>query len=167
MSSGNSKDESSTSTGYLSYVGKMFLKRSRYFGGPKQQLRRLYADFLDACVLVHVDTNNLPTMLRLMKTVFLTGQARIYFAENVLGNVKYIGEAVNRLQDHFLDPRAKKVNDEVWEQLSFEFLKKKRVFEKQSSTHEVVLEDVINQISELMRRGPADESVIYAKLFLQ
>lgn len=79
--------------------------------------------------------------------------------------VKTCEEAVNKLESHFLDPRAERVNDEVWEELSFEFVKKKGLFLKKSTIHEAVLEDVINQISELadMRTGPASDSIIYAK----
>ena len=46
---------------------------------------------------------------------------------------------IDSLETHFLGNRAKHVNDEIWEELSYEFVKKKLSSENAPITHEAVL----------------------------
>lgn len=50
-----------------------------------------------------MNTNALPTMMILMKAVFLIGQAKIHFAGNVMKHVDNCEEAINKLEAHFFD----------------------------------------------------------------
>ena len=66
---------------------------------------------------------------------------------------------------HFLGNRAKRVNDEIWEELSYEFVKKKLSSENAPITHEAVLGHLLAQITDLsdIRTGPGSDNIIMAK----
>ncbi len=53
-------------------------------------------------------------------------------------------EAIDILEYHFLDERAKRVNGEVWLELNFDFVKPKRSLHGNSVDHEGVLEDLLS-----------------------
>jgi len=74
-------------------------------------------------------------------------------------------DAIQLLECHFLDDRAKRVNDEVWLELTFKFVKSKRIMLNKEVSHESVLNDLLNQVSELadMRTGSGSEADVMAK----
>lgn len=65
-------------------------------------------------------------MLLLISTVFVTGQAEVFFSKKIRPRVSTFEAAIVALESHFLDERARRVNDEVWNELTFNFIKKKR-----------------------------------------
>ncbi len=74
-------------------------------------------------------------------------------------------ETIQLLECRFLDHRAKKVNDEVWLELMFNFVRKKRMMLNKEVSHESVLNDLLNQVYELddMRTGSRSDEYIIAK----
>ncbi len=146
-------------------VSKLFNRTLRYSGGPQENLRRRYNHFLDACALSGVDRHDDELMIRLISTVFVTGQAEIYFSKRIRPKVLSADETITALEKHFLDKRARRVNDEIWAELSFEFVKQKRLVDKLAARHEHVLNDLLRQIVELgdMRTSHIGEDDIMAK----
>eukprot|EP00171_Calliarthron_tuberculosum_P022068 IDg22068t1 len=155
----------SSSRGRPSDISKLFRKDLRYSGASREPIRRLWEAFMDACELCNIDTTDTTSMLRLIQTSFVTGHAFRYFMDHVRPIAKSIEDAIERLENHFLSNRAKRVNDEIWNELSFQFIKQKREFEKLPKTNEICLNDLLAQIGDLadMRTGPGDEAVITAK----
>ena len=134
-------------------VGKIFNKNQRYSGRSAENLRSRYRHFIDACNLPGVDTMDCGVMIPLMATLFLTGQAEIFFSKRARSRVGSPNEAIDALEAQFLDKRALRINDEVWAELSFQFVKQKRLADKLPARHEQVLNELLRQIVELGRMG--------------
>eukprot|EP00171_Calliarthron_tuberculosum_P022600 IDg22600t1 len=156
----------SSNRGRPSDIGKLFRKDLRYSGASREPIRRLWEAFLDSCELCSMDTTDTVSMMRLIQTSFVTGNAFRYFMDYVKPKAKSAEDAIDRLEIHFLSNRAKRVNDEVWNELSFKFVKQKREFEKLPSTNEACLNDLLAQIGDLadMRTSPANDAVVTAKV---
>ncbi len=103
-------------------ISKIFGRELRYSGGPKEPLRRRFDLFKDACDLSGVDTADTALMMKIIPTTFLSGQATIYFTDVIKQSAKSTNEAINMLEQNFLDQRAKRVNDEIWHDLPFDFI---------------------------------------------
>ena len=84
-------------------VGKMFHKNQRYSVGPAENRRNRYRHFIDACNLSGVDTTDCGVMIPLMTTVFLTGQAEMFFSNRVRPCIGSPNEAIDALEAKFLD----------------------------------------------------------------
>ena len=70
-----------------------------------------------------------------MASIFVTGQADVFFYKEVIAHASTPDEAVSLLEKHFLDKRARRVNDAVCSELTFNFLRRKREVENfQSDT---------------------------------
>lgn len=152
--------------GRPSDIGKLFRKDLRYSGASREPIRRLWAAFMDSCELCSMDTTDTPSMMRLIQTSFVTGNAFRYFMDYVKPVAKSAEDAIDQMEAHFLSNRAKRVNDEIWNELSFKFVKKKREFDKLPSTNEECLNDLLSQIGDLadMRTSPGNDSVVTAKV---
>lgn len=125
-------------------IGRLFKRESQYGGGPKQPLRRRFAIFIDACMLCNVDITDSVSMIRILQTTFLNGPALVYFMDVVKHHASNVEDAIQMLEEHFLGERAKRVNDEVWLELSFEFVKSSRQIHGKDTTYEGVLNDFLN-----------------------
>ena len=95
-------------------VSKLFGKDLRYSGKPTEPLRRRFKTFLNAVGLCNVDIENSDHMLLLLGTYFLTGQALHHYQDVVRETAVSLEEVIELLQAHFLGLRAKRVNDEIW-----------------------------------------------------
>lgn len=60
---------------------------------------------------------------------------------------------------HFLDNHAKRVNDDVWLELSFDLLKLKRAANNENIAHEKILNESYTQISELTNIGSGSDNL--------
>lgn len=147
-------------------VAKMFPRDRRYSGSSHEPLRRLYSSFKVACKLSGVEPENSEVVLLLLENVFLTGSALVYFTDQIKSVVASADDAVHMLEIHFLGKRAKRVNDEIWHELSFDFVKKQRASRQQSNTFIDVLNDLIDQIINLsdMRTSAGSDDVIIEKV---
>ena len=154
------------SVGRPSEVSKLFPSNMRYTGSPKEPIRRRYSNFLDACHLCQIDTDNTDLMLKIIPISFLSEQALIFFTDNVKNIAKSPQEAIEMLEKHFLGQRAKRVNDETWEELSYKFVRQKLEYEKKNANHESCLNFLITQITELadIRTGPGNNTTVFAKI---
>lgn len=76
-----------------------------------------------------------------------------------------VERALFTLESHFLDMRARRVKNEVWDELTFLFVKQKRAYNQLSTTYEDVLKDLSTQIIELsdMRIGSHSDADTIAK----
>lgn len=99
--------------------------------------------------------NNYELMIRLLATVSVKGKGEIFFTKKIRTRVRNIGDAIRDLESQFLDKRALRVNDEVWEELSFEFIEQKCMVDKLSTRYECMLNELLKQINEVsdMRTG--------------
>lgn len=95
----------------------MFNREYRYTGGPREPLYRRVTLFLNACELGDVDINDSQVMLRILPNSFLAGQALVYYSDKIKPKSKTVGAAVK-----FLSDQAKRVNDQVWDELTFQFM---------------------------------------------
>lgn len=147
-------------------VSKLFGNDFRYSGGPTEPIRRRFDIFLNACHLCGVNTSQKETMFPLLQTTFLRGPALIHFMDVVIFKAEDPHEAIQMLECHFLDERAKRVNDDVWMELSFELVKSSRAAMNREITFEKVLNDLYAQISELadIRTGSGHSADVMAKL---
>lgn len=75
-------------------------------------------------------------------------------------------EALRLLEDHFLDDRAKRINDDVWLEISFPLFKLKIGSKNEEVKHEKVLNEFCSQILEHadIRTGSGYASDITAKM---
>ena len=151
--------------GRPSDVGKLFDKSKKYSGEPHENLRRRFQHFRNACELANINTSDDGMMLRLMSVLFVTGQAAVFFDKAVLARESTAEDAISALESQFLDKRARRVNDAVWSELTFEFLRKKREVDNQSTRYQDILADLLTQISELgeMRTGSRTDDDIMSK----
>lgn len=154
------------STPKPSYVGKVFPRGMQYTGSPSEPLRRRYQSFMDACKLCGVEPDHTETLFILMQNVFLKDAALIYYMDHVKLNAKDIAEAIDMLENQFLGHRAKRVNDEVWNELSFDFVRKTRESKQMTITNEETLNDLFVQITNLsdMRTGPGSDIIVIGKI---
>lgn len=53
------------------------------------------------------------------------------------------------LESHFLDDRAKRVNEGIWVEIKFDLVKSVRSFKDHNNCNESILNDLITQISDL------------------
>ncbi len=144
---------------------QVFGKDSRYGRGSKEPISRLWKRFLDACHLCGVDVTDCDTMLPLIQTTFLCVPATVYFTDVVKYKDNSTIEALKILVFYFSDDKAKHVNDDVWLDFRFDFIKSKHLVNKRNVSDEAVLVDLPNQISELsdMRTGYSNSSDILTK----
>lgn len=147
-------------------VAKLFPKEMRYSGAPSEPLRRMYATFVDACELAGIEPDNSFLLLRLMQNVFLKDAALVYYMDRLKDSCKSADEAIENLEKHFLGQRAKRVNDEVWHELSFQFVKQSREMKGISISNDEVLNDLFVQITNLsdMRTGPGSDDIVCGKI---
>lgn len=163
------KSDSTTSTrerkGRPTYVSKLFPRELKYSGDPKEPLRRRFKTFINAVKLCEVDPENVQVMFALFETSFLTKQALLHFQDIIRETARTVEEVIDLLEAHFLGHRARRVNDEIWESLSYEFVKKTRHSRKETTTHEHILADLLEQIADLsdIRTGPGSDTIIMAK----
>jgi len=102
-------------------------------------------------------------MFRLLQTTLICGKALVYFMDTTKLVAMSPEDAIQLLECHFLEDRAKRVNDEAGFELTFNFVKSKRIMLNTEVSHESDLNDLLNQISELadMRTGyGSDEDVM-------
>ena len=160
-----SNEKKTSKSGRASEVGKLFSKENRYSGAPREPLRRLFRAFIDACTLAQIDTDDDELMKRIMQSIFLTGPALRYFQDVVKDIAIGPDESIDLLEAHFLGDRAKRVNDEVWHELSFHYIKRRREQDGKTSSFESILDDLIIEIADLadIRTGPGSDAVIMAK----
>ena len=100
-----------------------------------------------------------------MEIVFVTGQAEVFFSKEIRSHARSPEDAVAALEKQFLDKRARRVNDAVWSELTFDFLRRKREADGQSTRYQAVLADLLTQISQLgeMRTGSRSDDDIASK----
>lgn len=146
-------------------VSKFFAKELRYGGAPTEPLCRRFKTFKNAVDLCEVDVENTDIMFPLIETSFLTGQALLEFQNVIRETAAIVGEVIDLLEAHFLGHRAKRVNDDVWDELSYQLVASKRKQEGKSATHEDILGDLLDQVADLadIRTGPGCDSIIMAK----
>lgn len=72
---------------------------------------------------------------------------------------------IDLLEVHFLGHRAKRVNDEIWDELMYNFVQQKRCSSGLSVEHGRVLSDLLEQISDFtdVRTVPGSDSFIIGK----
>lgn len=68
----------------------------------------------------------------------------------VESKAKSADETIQLFEKHYLRKRARRVNDEVWMQLSFDMIKAKRVSKSLGVSHESILIELLNETSELV-----------------
>lgn len=85
---------------------------------------------------------------------------------DVLHVAEYTEVAIDMMQRHFLDKRASRVNDELWNSLSFDTVKQKRSYERKSKAHGEILNDLLKQGSLLAdtRTGTLSPNDTMAKI---
>lgn len=125
-------------------------------GGPRELLHRRFELFQNACDLAWVDLQDTDMMLQVIPTTFLSEPAFVYFPDIIKHKATSVEEVLQQLESQFLSARVKSVNDQVWEQLTFNFVLQKRKFEKKIVTFQLALRDFTTEISELadMRGWP-------------
>jgi len=146
-------------------VPRLFPKEKRYSGSTTDPLRRNYKIFLGACELCGVEPRDTSLIFQLMKSAFLEGPALVYFMDVVENEAESASDAIERLESHFLGKRARRVNDEVWHDLSFENVLSKRAAASLDTSHENVLNDLLGRIAMLadIRTGSSSETDVMAK----
>lgn len=99
-------------------------------------------------------------IFQLTKSSLLSGLALNFFMDKV----EEVAESTESA-DHYLGKRVRRVNDKVWMDLSFDYLKSKRNSKGLDSSYEEVLNELITAISELsdLRTGSSMETDIIAK----
>ena len=154
-----------TASGRPSGVTKLFPRELKYTGSSTEPLRRRFKTFLNAVGLCNIGIENSTIMFPLLETSFLAGQALYHYQDNIRGVANTIEEAIDILENHFLGQRARRVNDEIWSEISYEYVKKKSAAENKSSFHEAVLSELLTQITYLsdIRTGPGSDNIIMAK----
>lgn len=83
----------------------------------------------------------------LFQTISHRGLALINFMDVVINDAKNLEEAIKIPEGHFLDDRARMVNDDVWLELSLKLVKTMRASQNGDVTHEAVLNDLKTQTS--------------------
>ncbi len=147
-------------------VPKLFSRDMRYSGDPRQPLRTLYASFKDACELSGISDDDHAIVMKLIQNFSLKDSALKYFISHIKNTATNPENALQILESQVLGHRAKRVNNEVWNDLSSDFVKQSRSFKKLSSTNDDILSDLINQISDMsdMRTSPGSDEIIMGKL---
>ena len=150
----------------LSDVGKLFHHGLKYSGKSTEPLRRRFTTFKNAVGLCNIDPEDTVIMFPLFETSFLTGQALHQFQDVFRDVAGTVGDVIDLLEDHFLSQRAKRVNDDIWSEISYHSVKKRREKENKSVLHEYVLSDLIDQVKDLsdIRTGPGNDSILMAKI---
>lgn len=145
-------------------VYKFFSKELNYGGAPAKPLRRRYKTFVNAASLCGVDSQD-EVMMTLLETTFLRDQALLHYQDVVRAIATCADEAIDLLGNRFLGHRAKRVNEEIWDELTYNFVLKKRSASGFLVEYERVLSDLFEQIADLadMRTGPGSDSIIIAK----
>lgn len=138
------------------------------FNRSKQDLAE-YADFSFKsyqCELSAVDINESQVMLRILLNSFLSGQALVYFSGVIKPKAKNVADALKMLEEHCLNDRAKLVNGQVWDELTFSFVEEKRKFNAKPVSYENSLDDLFNEIAELkdMRTGQRSDKIVMDKI---
>lgn len=82
-----------------------------------------------------------------MKTTLIFAPALVYFMGAALNKETSPEDALKCLDDHFLDGQAKRINDEVCQDLTLELVRAKRSLKNEDVTHEMVLNGLATQIS--------------------
>lgn len=123
------------------YISQLFSSDKRYGRRPKVTIRRRGEIFIDCCQLCEVDTSDPTGMFPLMQTAFLRGTVLVYFMDVGKKSASSTSMAVGILKSHFLVERAKRVNDEVWFELLFDFMKSKRLIHNKDVNYDVVPND--------------------------
>ena len=151
--------------GRPSEVGKLFRREQMYSGSPIEPLRRRFSTFINIAKLCEIDAEDKEIMFPLMEATFLKDQALLHFQDIVRDTASCVDEAIDLLEAHFLGHRARRVNDEIWDNLSYDFMMKKYGTENKTIRHEAVLKDLLCQIADLadIRTGPGSDTIIMAK----
>lgn len=95
----------------------MFHKELKYGGGPKEPLLRRYHNFVVACKLRGINEIDIDIMMHALQVSFLKDRSLMYFMDVVKKEVNHPQDALRVLENHFLHKRAKRVNDEIWDEL--------------------------------------------------
>ncbi len=75
-------------------------------------------------------------MFRLLQATFLSGPALVYFIDTAKLAAISPNEAIQLLESRFLDGQAERVNDEVWLELTFSFVRNKWMMLEKEVSHE-------------------------------
>lgn len=104
-------------------------------------------------------------MFPLRQLTFLKGPALLHFIDVLLNKAASPNHAVRLLESHFLDDRAKRINNGIWMELSFDSVKSVECSQSQEVTYEAVMNDLIARMSELadIHTGSGDSVEIMAK----
>lgn len=84
------------------------------------------------------------------QTTFLKGIALIYFMNTVIRTAETPEVVINQLENHFPDDRAKRVNDDILMESSYDLVKGSRASRNLEINHEQILNRLTTQISELI-----------------
>ena len=86
--------------------------------------------------------------------------------EHVKKKATCADDAIDRLEQHFLGLRARRVKEEVWEALTFEFVKQSYAYKIESITNEAILNSLMEQVTELanIRMSPRTDEVVSGKI---
>lgn len=167
---GSQKESSGTyntrpRVGRPSDVSKLFSRDLKYGGEPTEPLQRRFASFMNVVKLCGIDPSNTEVMFPLIEMVFLKKQALLHFQDVIRNTASSVEEVMDLLSAQFLGHRAKRVNDEIWNDLNYSFVKKQREFEKKAASHSDILSDLLERIADLadIRTGPGSDVIIIAK----
>lgn len=133
-------------------VGKLMTKDVYYEGKPNENIWRRFELFLSACRLNGISVENKDVMWDTMYVCWLKGAARTYFGEH-LRSVSSPKVAVARLEQHFLNIRVRRVNEDKWSSLTFSLIRRKQISSgtsDRSNTFESALNMLFNEIDELV-----------------
>lgn len=81
-----------------------------------------------------------------MSSIFVTDEYEVFFHQKILHEARTAEELITVLEYQFLDYKARRVNDAVWAQINFDFLRKERESKVLETTHISVLADLLMQI---------------------
>ena len=147
-------------------VSRALPAEARYEGKPSENIRRKFDLFLTACRISGLDTTDHGQMLDVMSLNWLCGAAQRYFSKH-LKHVISIDEAISSLESHFLHVRARRVNEEKWNSLTYSLVRAKQLGGHMSDTtrtHEGALNLLFSEIEELadlrVSMGSIDEAVL-------
>ena len=148
-----------------SEVSKLFSRDEKYSGNSTEPLRRRFKTFCNAAKLCNVDPANVATMFPLMETTFLKGQALKHYQDVIRDKAGNVNEVIDLLEKHFLGHRARRVNDEIWDELTYQMVKNELMSDQKSTAHANVLGVLLDKIANLadIRTGPSSDTIVIAK----
>lgn len=114
----------------------------------------------------NLDPTSTETLRAIFPTCFLTGEAYDYYEESIKSRAHNMEDAVSMLENHFVAPRSYRMNDALWNALTFGTVKQKLSYDGTNVTNESITQELINEVMNLhsIRSLKSDDSTVMNKL---